>query len=95
MIFFLMLPLRCKEADMVGCNCYIAIVVVLAITFRQWCCYWQLIIAAVVDTGKKIIAGVMVSMKIQDKAKSPVSLTLVINLLLVEMMRVIFYCWCG
>ncbi len=41
----------------------------LVIHYWQCCCYRWFIIAEVVDTGVKLIAGVMESM-IQDKAKS-------------------------
>jgi hypothetical protein len=45
----------------------------LAINYRRCRCYRRLIIAWIIVTGKKFIAGVMESMKIQDKALSRLS----------------------
>jgi hypothetical protein len=39
-----------------------------AISYRRCRYYWRLIIASVVDTRDKLIAGVTESMKIRDKA---------------------------
>jgi hypothetical protein len=41
--------------------------------------FLRLLIAGVVDTGNKLITGVMESIKIQDEAQSPVSMTPAIN----------------
>jgi hypothetical protein len=40
----------------------------LAISYRRCRYFWQLTIAGVVVNGKKLIAGVMESMRIWDKA---------------------------
>jgi hypothetical protein len=39
----------------------------LAINYPRCCSYRPLIIAGVADTGDKLIAGVMKSMKVRDK----------------------------
>jgi hypothetical protein len=56
----------------------IASVVVTSDKFCRCIRYRRLIIAVVADTSDKLIAGVIESMKIREKAQSPVSITLAI-----------------
>jgi hypothetical protein len=68
-----MFTLRSRQADFVASvssSVPLLPVLLLAVKYHyhRRCCFWQLIIAGVVVTGDKLIAGVMESLKIRNKA---------------------------
>jgi hypothetical protein len=60
------LILRCTQADIRPTD--LLPVSLLLASYRRCRCFWQLTIAGVFVNGKKLIAGVMESMRIRDKA---------------------------
>jgi hypothetical protein len=79
--------MRCRQAgivatdsSLVSMTLAIKYIAVTAVIYGRCYCHMRLIVDGVVDTGQKLIASVMESMKIRNKAQSPVPMPPAINL---------------
>jgi hypothetical protein len=70
-----MFTLKCRQAHIFATVSSPVSLTLLAINYRRWHCYRQLIISGVIVTSNKLIAGVMELIKIRDKASSLETLT--------------------